>query len=158
MKILRVALSGAAFAALFAALPAAAQTATTTFQVSASVAKNCTISATNVAITTVAAPWDPTGPDPLPATGTISVRCTRGTVYTVNVGDGTYARTMTSAGGDTLSYNLLAAPGCATPFVPITATAPSRAVQNHSFCAAVDTTADPVAGDYSETVNATVQF
>lgn len=159
-KTLRLVLSGAALAALVAAFPAVAQTATSTFQVTANVARNCTISASDIAITTAATPWDPTSAANPTATGTVTVRCTRGTSYTVDVGGGVYARQMTHTNGiDTLPYLFYAA-DCSSPFAAIgPVVAPNRSPQNHTICAGLDlASADPIAGDYSETVDATVQF
>ena len=98
-----------------AALTAEATTTTTTFQVTASIAKNCLISsASNVAFGT----YDPTSAVDATASGSVVFRCTKGTTYTVDLstGAGSYAtRTMTN-GTDTLNYNLYTTVGLTTVF------------------------------------------
>jgi spore coat protein U-like protein len=93
-----------------------ANPATTTFQVSATVLKNCTVAATNVAFGN----YTPTA-GALAANGTVSVKCTKNTAFTVSLDKGTTAggaiaqRLMTDgAAGDTLQYNLYTTSGFAT--------------------------------------------
>jgi spore coat protein U-like protein len=82
---------------------AQAATKTTTFQVQASVATNCLITVPNLVLGAFNGELD------LAASTNISVRCTNGTPFNVNLStgsSGTYAnRTMTGPGG-TLVYNL----------------------------------------------------
>jgi spore coat protein U-like protein len=95
----------------------AANPATTTFQVSATVLKNCTVAATNVAFGT----YTPTA-GALTANGTVSVKCTKNTGFTVSLDQGTTSggsiaqRLMTDgvAGDPTLQYNLYTASSLAT--------------------------------------------
>jgi spore coat protein U-like protein len=93
----------------------AANPATTTFQVSATVLKNCTVAATNVAFGN----YTPTA-GAVAANGTVSVKCTKNTAFTVSLDKGTTAggaiaqRLMTDgAAGDTLQYNLYTTSGFA---------------------------------------------
>lgn len=83
---------------------AGAVTKTANFTVSATVAKNCVISANPLNLGT----FD--GTNDLTQTTTIAVRCTNGTGYTVNLSKGASAvytaRTLSAGGGNTLSYNL----------------------------------------------------
>ena len=159
----RLALLTAAAVALLAAADASAQTTvSSSFQVTASVAANCRIdSATDIAVTTPAAPWDPTSGANPTATGTITVRCTRGTSYEIDLNGGAYADAMTHTNGtDTLPYKFFAA-DCATDFTPISFTATSRAARGHTICAGLDLadpTLDPIAGAYSDTVVVDVTF
>jgi spore coat protein U-like protein len=94
-------------AALAASLPSAmAATATTTFQVTANVATQCTISALDLAFGTV----DPLGGD-IDQTTSLTVRCTKNTSYTVGLNAGTtagatIAQRLMANGADTMSYNL----------------------------------------------------
>jgi spore coat protein U-like protein len=96
-------------ALLGAAGSASAATATATFQVSATVAKNCTVSATNLGFGTYTQ-----GAGAVNATSTVTVGCTHKTGYTVALNGGTTAlgtvaqRLMTDgvAGDPTLQYNL----------------------------------------------------
>jgi spore coat protein U-like protein len=159
-KTLRIALLSAAAAALLHAADASAQT-TAQFQVTASVAKNCVIdTATDIAITTAAAPWDPTTLTDPKATGTITVRCTRGTAYSIDVNNSTYADTMSDGAGHTLPYKFYAG-DCTSDFTPISFTATSRAARGHTICAGLDFANagfDPYAGDYSDTVVAEITF
>jgi spore coat protein U-like protein len=88
------------------ALPAAAQTtATTTFQVTATVLKLCSVTATNLAF----GDYTPTAASD--QTSTLTVLCTTNTPYTVALNLGTAAsptaRAMTSAGASTTLNYLL---------------------------------------------------
>ena len=92
-----------------------ANPATTTFQVSATVLKNCTVAATNVAFGN----YTPTA-GAVTANGTVSVKCTKSTGFTVSLDKGTTTggslgqRLMTDgAAGDTLQYNLYTTSGFA---------------------------------------------
>jgi spore coat protein U-like protein len=161
-KTLRTALLGLTAAALLAAADASAQTVTSSFQVTASVARNCRIeAATDIAISTPAAPWDPSSGTNPTNTGTITVRCTRGTGYTIDLNGGNYTDAMTHTNGaDTLPYKFYAA-DCTTAFVAITDTATSRAPRAHTICAGLNLTdpaLDPIAGDYADTVTVDVTF
>ena len=92
----------------------AANPATTTFQVSATVLKNCTVAATNVAFGN----YTPTA-GAAAANGTISVKCTKNSAFTVSLDKGTTAggaiaqRLMSDGAGDTLQYNLYTTSGFA---------------------------------------------
>ncbi len=81
---------------------AQAATKTTTFGVSASVASNCLVSATNLAFGAY------TGVAALSGTSDVGVRCTNGLGYTVKLsaGGGTYASRLLASGGNNLQYNL----------------------------------------------------
>ncbi len=93
----------------------AANPATTTFQVSATVLKNCTVAATNVAFNN----YTPTA-GALSANATVSVKCTKNSAFTVSLDKGTTAggaiaqRLMSDGAGDTLQYNLYTTSGFAT--------------------------------------------
>jgi spore coat protein U-like protein len=92
-------------AAVLLALAGSAQAAnkTTTFGVSASVASNCLVTATNLAFGSY------TGVAALTGTSDVGVRCTNGLGYTVKLssGGGTYAtRLLSDAGNNKLQYNL----------------------------------------------------
>jgi spore coat protein U-like protein len=92
----------------------AANPATTTFQVSATVLKNCTVAATNVAFGN----YTPTA-GAVTANGTVSVSCTKNSAFTVSLNKGTTAggaiaqRLMSDGAGDTLQYNLYTTSGFA---------------------------------------------
>lgn len=93
----------------------AANPATTTFQVSATVLKNCTVAATNVAFGN----YTPTA-GAVTANGTVSVKCTKNSAFTVSLDQGTTSggaiaqRLMSDGAGDTLQYNLYTASSLAT--------------------------------------------
>ena len=95
--------------AALSASSAMAGTATTTFQVTATVAASCVVSATNVAFGSIT----PAATGNASATGTITSTCTKSTPYTLNInagGSGSIAaRTMggaVSGNTDKLAYNL----------------------------------------------------
>ena len=93
-------------AGVLLAFAGAAQAATKTasFTVSATVGKNCTISAANLAL------GEFVGDNNLTAQSDITVRCTNGTAFSIALDDGvtgTYAgRRMVGPGGNSLVYNL----------------------------------------------------
>ncbi len=92
-------------AGVLLALAGAAQAATKSdsFQVSATVSKNCIIDAPDLNLGT----FD--GTNDLTADSTISVRCTSGTTYTVDLSAGSsasYAARTLVNGTDVLNYNL----------------------------------------------------
>jgi spore coat protein U-like protein len=92
-------------AAVLLALAGTAQAAqkSATFQVSATVSKNCVISAAALNLGTFEGTNDLTG------SSDISVRCTSGTPFDVNLstgGSGSYAERQLSNGTSTLVYNL----------------------------------------------------
>ena len=89
---------------------AAAVTKTDNMQVSATVAKNCFINAPDLNLGTFE------GDNNLTVNSTISVRCTSGTIFNVDLstGAGTYANRTMSNGTDTLSYNLYTDAGYTT--------------------------------------------
>jgi len=100
-------LTGAVLLALAGAAQAATRTAT--FNVSATVADNCVISAGDLALGVFDGTAD------LASTSTITVRCSNGTDYTVDLSPGSSgnvaARTMTSATSSVpLRYNLYTDP------------------------------------------------
>lgn len=81
----------------------AASPVTTTFNVSATVAGNCLVSATDLAFGNYTAVADVTG------SSSVKVRCTNGTGYVVKLssGAGSFAqRTMSNGGSGLLNYNL----------------------------------------------------
>jgi spore coat protein U-like protein len=85
---------------------AIAATATSTFQVTANVATQCTVTAADLAFGTV----DPLGGN-VDQTTTVTVRCTKNTSYTVGLNAGTtagasLAQRLMANGSDTMNYNL----------------------------------------------------
>ena len=93
----------------------AANPATTTFTVSATVLKNCTVSATNLTFGN----YTPTG-GAVAANSTVSVSCTKSTAFTVALNKGTTSggtvaqRLLSDGSGDTLQYNLYTTAAFAT--------------------------------------------
>ncbi len=150
-----------AVAALLLATKASAQTTIhSTFTVSATVAANCRIdSAGDIAIPS----WDPTGTANSTKTGTIAVRCTKGTSYTIDLNSGVYTGELTHTNGtDKLPFRFYAS-DCATAFTPIAASAPNRSAQNHTICAGLDLTQTAlldlaIAGTYSGSAVVDVTF
>lgn len=97
---------------------AMAQTATTTFNVTASVAKVCNVSATTLAFGT----YDPSTGTALDGSSTINVRCTRTTPFTVGLNTGGTGGSFTNRvmrdtatpTANTLNYNLFTTAARAT--------------------------------------------
>jgi spore coat protein U-like protein len=93
-------------AGLTVAGSALAATTTTTFQVTANVNAQCSITAANLGF----GPVDPIGAD-VDATTTLSVKCTKNSAYTVGLDAGTtsgatIAQRKMANGADTMNYNL----------------------------------------------------
>lgn len=85
---------------------AVAATTTATFQVTANVATQCTVSALDLGFGAV----DPLGGN-VDQTTTVTVRCTKNTAYTVGLNAGTttgatLAQRLMANGADTMNYNL----------------------------------------------------
>lgn len=163
-KLLRAALASATLALLAAASAANAQSASTTFQVSAAVARTCTISATAIDFGS----YDPVGANdtaPADQTGTVTLRCTRGTGYSVALGNGgnfsAGRRMRLGASGEYLSYELYSDTTRTTVWnagAPVTGTAANRSAFGLTVYARVPAGQDAVEGAYVDTVAATVNF
>jgi spore coat protein U-like protein len=156
-------------AGVLLALAGAAQAATKTasFTVSASVGKNCTISAANLAL------GEFVGDNNLTAQSDITVRCTNGTAYSIALDDGvtgSYAgRRMVGPGGNFLVYNLYtdgtygAVWGDDTGTTDVvggsgTGMANALTETVYGRLLAVDNTAAVEAGAYSDTIVATITY
>lgn len=102
---------------LGAAGTASAATATTTFQVSATVLKNCTVSATNLSFGNYTA-----SAGALAVNSTVSVSCTKTTPFNIELTAGTTSgatiaqRLLSDGAGDTLQYNLYTTAAFTTPW------------------------------------------
>ena len=123
---------------------AQAATATTTFTVSATVLKNCTVTATNLAFGN----YTPgSGVSPA-ANSTVAVKCTKNTAFTVALDKGTTTggtiaqRLMTDgAAGDTLQYNLYTTAGFTTVWGDGTGSSVTQAGTGTGMATAVNFTA-----------------
>ncbi len=168
-SLLRLTLAAAAAALLLASGAASAQTATADIAVSATVNKTCTISTLPVAF----GAYDPAVTAQPVATGRVTVSCTKGTSWAIDLGNGgnhglatgfASDRAMTDGGTPAkyLAYELYIDSGHATAWY--TGTAGSTGVSNGKattypldvFGRIQD--ADPNYGVYSDTVVATVTF
>lgn len=163
----------AAAATLALAGTAAAQTSpqTANLAVSANVTANCSVTTTPLAFGT----YNPLSAATVTGTGTIVLRCTRGSVPAVALDNGQNAsgaqRRMT-VGGEFLAYNLFRpianTPGAACPAVGAgtawnstaytLASAPSSASRSFNVCGELPGSQDVSAGTYVDTVVATVTF
>ena len=146
---------------------AAAATKTDNMQVSATVSKNCIIDAPDLNLGT----FD--GTNNLAANSTISVRCTSGTTFFVDLstGAGTYANRTMSNGTDTLTYNLFTNAGFTTVWGDGTGTTgrgsgtgAGMAVGNaqslivYGRLLASANTGPVGAGTYTDTITATITY
>jgi len=156
---------------LVAAGGALAATDTTTFQVTASVTQNCTISAVALAF----GPYDPIVANAaanLDATGGVTITCTKGSNVTIGLDAGLHSanavgttRAMSDGGTAYLSYELYQPGGYATVWgasgtaLYTPAAAPSKAPRAFTINGRVPAGQDAaVAALYSDTVTATVNF
>ena len=119
------------------ATPALAQTASTNLAVSATVAKNCSITTTAVAFGS----YDPVvanASTPLDGTGTVVVTCTKGAGTRIDLSLG--ANASGAAAGQTI------------------AAAPSKAARTFTVYGRVAAGQDVAAASYNDTVVATINF
>ena len=161
--LLRLALTAVSLAINIVAMPAAAQSATASFQVSANVLPICTISATAIDFGN----YDPVlANDTVAAdqTGTLTIRCTRGTAWSVVLDAGGNflgtRRMRLGATAEHLAYDLYSDPGRIVPWgaVPQIGIAASRAPFALTVYGRVPAGQDAVAGAYLDSVIATVTF
>jgi spore coat protein U-like protein len=169
-KILLASLTGSML--LGGAMSAHALTASSTFTVSATVAKNCLVAAGTLDFGTYnqGSGTDATG------SGTISIRCTKNAAFTVALDKGTTAggtisqRLLADGSGNTLQYNLYTNVGMTTLFgdgttgstVPGTGNGMSAgsavSVTVYGKLPDSGTNPDKPAGTYSDVVNVTVTY
>ena len=148
------------------AAPALAQTASTNLAVSATVAKNCSITTTAVAFGT----YDPVvanATTPLDGSGTVVVTCTKGAGTRIDLGLGANAsgavRRM-SGGTDFLTYELYQNTtrttiwGSGAVAGQTIAAAPSKAARTFTLYGRVAAGQDVAAASYNDTVVATINF
>ena len=154
--------------ALAAAGSASAATATTTFGVTATVLKTCSVAANPLGFGS----YTP-GAGALSANTTVNVKCTKGTTFTVALNGGTttggtIGQRLMSNGTDTLQYNLYTTAAFATVFgdgttgstMPGTGTGIATAVAVTVFGNLPDnaTNQNVSTGAYSDTINVTVTY
>ena len=152
--------------ALGMAAPGFAQTATANLGVSATVAKNCSITTTAVAF----GAYDPVVANataPLDGSGSVVVTCTKGAGTRIDLGLGANVSgtTRRMAGGtDFLTYELYQDTGRTTVWgsgatdgltIPV---APSRAARTFTVFGRVPAGQDVAADSYADTVVATINF
>jgi len=169
-RLLMCCLPGLAVLLLFSATPAFAGQSTSNFQVTASVAANCTISSTNIAFGV----YDPvltnssTGVD-VDAAGSVNIRCTKGTAPNIGLSLGSNAigsirRMVDGAGAEYLSYEIYSNAGrtvvwgnSAGSWVVHTPTGPPNTA-NYPTYGRITRGQDVAPGSYTDTVTATVNF
>ena len=149
-----------AIAAAVALAPgvAEAQSVTANMTVSATVAKSCVVSGPAGAVNFTS--YDPVSAAQLSATGTISVRCVRGTGYSVALSS-TTGFNMTGTGGS-IPYAILQ-PNGSTPWTTTALVVPAADITTSAARDYVATVrpaigADVAAGNYSDTVLVTVTY
>lgn len=112
-----------------ATVGAQAQTTTTTFNVTANVASSCTVSASDL----VFGAYTATAAAPLDQQSTISVTCTNGENYGIDVGATPMTRQMAGPSGSTLNYGMYSDNTYAAAFgFGSTALTGSGAAQNYT--------------------------
>ncbi len=146
--------------------PAFAQTATANLGVSATVAKNCSITTSAVAFGS----YDPVvthATSPLDGTGSVIVTCTKGAGTRIDLGVGANASGSTrrmAGGGDFLTYELYQNTGRTTVWGSgasagqTIAAAPSRAARTFTVFGRIPAGQDVSAASYNDTVVATINF
>jgi spore coat protein U-like protein len=165
-KLLTATLAGTA---LLAAVNADASTASTTFQVSATVVKTCSVNAAALAFGN----YTP-GVGAISGTTTINVLCTRTTPFTVSLNGGTttggtVAQRLLANGANTLQYNLYTSNTYATVFGDGTGTSATQSGTGSGVATANTLTVygqlpdnatnqNAVPGAYTDTVTVTVTY
>ncbi len=163
-------IAGAGVAALVAGVvgtsqaPVEAATATASFNVTASVTANCTITASDLAFGN----YDPVSTNaatPLDQQSTVTVACTKGTSASIALDDGAHfsggTRNMDDGGGTTLSYALYQDNGHSTVWTtasPQAYTAASKSASAQTVYGRVAAGQDVTTGSYSDSVTATITF
>jgi spore coat protein U-like protein len=156
-------------ALLASAGAAQASTATTTFTVSATVVKNCTVSATNLNFGN----YTPTA-GALAVNSTVSVSCTTSTTFNTELSAGTTSgatiaqRLLSDGAGDTLQYNLYTTSNFTTPWgttvgtntVAGTGAGMNTPVVQTVYGQLVDSAANQAEppGTYTDTITVTVAY
>jgi spore coat protein U-like protein len=170
MKSINVRSAMVAFGTLFAfgltADNAAAQSASANLTVTATVTNNCTISTTPLSFGT----YDPVGANAsanLDGVGSVVVACTKGKDANIGLDLGSNANGTTrrmASGGEFLSYELYSDSGRSTVWGnasgswQATGAAPSKAARSFTVYGRVPSNQDVPAGNYADTVLATVNF
>jgi len=152
---------------------------TGSLSVTSSVAKTCSVSTTSAL---AFGAYDPTAAGALPGTGSVSIKCTKGSsAITVDLGAGSHAsgsqrRMLGGTSGDFLNYNVTQ-PATTTPwtscagstvwgstvggsvYTPSGVTWSAAAAQAFTVCGSVPAAQDVSAdGSYTDTVIVTVNF
>lgn len=163
-SLLRLTLAAASVAALALAAPAVAQSASASFQVSANVLRICTISATAIDF----GAYDPVSANdatPADQTGTVTIRCTRGTAWSVELGQGSNfsggRRMRLGATGEYLGYELYSDASRTVVWdaaAPQTGTAANRSPLGLTVYGRVAAGQDAAVGAYLDSVTATINF
>ncbi len=157
----------ALIAALVCAVQSDAATSTAALAVSASVAANCTVSTAPLAF----GAYDPlvgNASANLDGTGTITVACTKGAASTIGLSLGNNAtggtRRMTDGASNYLTYEMYQDSGRSTVWgnsgaaLLTPATATSKTPRNFTVYGRIPGSQDIPAGNYTDTVTATVNF
>jgi len=165
----RVLIATAAGAALLGGATANAATTTTTFQVSATVLKTCSVNATALAFGN----YTPAA-GAVTGSSTVNVLCTKTTPFTValnggTTAGGTIAQRLMANGANTLQYNLFTTNAYATVWGDGTGTSVTQAGAGNGLASAVAytvygqlpdnaTNQAAVPGAYTDTITVTVTY
>ena len=152
--------------ALMVSASSFAATATANLPINASVNANCTISTVGVNFGV----YDPIGVNAaanLDQTGTVTVTCTKGSGLSIDLGLGANAsgaiRRMNDGSGNMMTYELYSDNGRTTVWGSgasglAIAAAPSKVARSYTVYGRVPSAQDVSAGNYSDTVVATINY
>ena len=166
LKPLLMGITVAAVGAILFTMPVSAGSTTANLSVTASVANNCTISTAAVAF----GAYDPivaNAATPLDGTGTVTIACTKNSATTIGLGLGANASGSTRRminGAEFMTYELYQETGRTTVWGNATTglltppVAPSKAARNFSVYGRVTAGQDVSAGNFTDTVVATVNY
>ena len=132
------------------------------FNVSASVAANCTIDATDM----VFGAFDPLANADVDSTSTVTITCTKGNGATIDMNSGNNAanatatsRAMSNGSSGYLDYELYSDSSHSTVWSTFNSgAAPSKAARDFTVYGRIPAAADAPSGTYGDVVRATVNF
>jgi spore coat protein U-like protein len=156
----RIAVFGALIGAALIPCAVSAANGTSNLSVSAQVTANCTIATTPLTF----AGYDPVGTNAtnnLDGQGKVTVACTKGHSANIGLGNGSNGRKLSDGNGNLLSYEMYSDSNRSAAWTSqgiSTGAAISKTARDFTVYGRIPSNQDVPAGNYSDTVVATVNF
>ena len=156
----KIVVSGALIAAVLATHAVSAASGTSNLSVSAQVTANCTIATTALTFTA----YDPVGVNAtsnLDGQGKVTVACTKGHSAAIALGTGSNGRKLSDGNGNLLTYEMYSDSNRSVTWSSSgisTGNAPSKVARDFTVYGRIPSNQDVPAGNYNDTVVATVNF